>query len=73
MRWVQGGITDAFERRGLMQGRSDKDRFAIDQDAVTVNPSPFDVIDIIIDDKAIHGMDQLPVTDIWEKIRLHDG
>ena len=45
---------------------------AVHEDAIPVDPSPFDILDIIVNDKTITGGDQLEIADVGKQIRLHD-
>ena len=42
------------------------------QITVPVDPAAFDEIYIIVNNEGVRTGDQLPVAQIWEKIRLHD-
>src|SRR4249920_2372076 len=67
-RGLQGCVADPFERRRMMQWNRDIGGFPVDQDAIAVDPSSFDVIHVVVYDEAIDGMDQLPIADIREEI-----
>jgi hypothetical protein len=41
------------------------------QNLVSIDPTSFDKINVIIDDKFIHSLDQLPVPYIWKEVWLH--
>ena len=72
-RKLQGYITNSLIGRRLMQRYRDIDSFSIDQDAITVDPSSFYVIHVIVNDKFVYGIYQLPVADVGEKIGLHNS
>src|SRR5690349_3060498 len=46
-------------------------RFTVYQHLVTVYPALFDKIDIVKKDKSIHGIYQLKIAQVRQKIRLH--
>ncbi|MCR4322238.1 MAG: hypothetical protein NUV74_18115 [Candidatus Brocadiaceae bacterium] len=70
---MQGYVANALILGCVLQRHRDIDRLTTDQDAIPVDPTPDDVIYVVVNDKEIDCMDQLPVADIWEEIRLHDG
>src|SRR6267378_1995991 len=45
----------------------------VQEKAVAVDPAFLRVLDVVVDDEQVRGIDQLEVSDIGKEIRLHDG
>ena len=48
-------------------------RLAIQQESIPVDPTPFDILHIVMDNKNINSRHQLEIANIREQIRLHDA
>ena len=66
-------VADQCERAGVLDGDGEERRLSVDQQPVTVDPTLLDVGDVVVDDEAIYGVNQLEVADVRKQIRLHDG
>src|SRR5256885_11154419 len=59
---------------GIFLERDGKHRIlSVQEKAVAVDPAFFGVLDVVVDDEQVGGIDQLEISDIGKEIRLHDG
>jgi len=68
-----GDVADVFVLAGALQRDGEPARFAVDGDAVAVDPAAVDVVDVVEDDEGVDGGQQLPVAQIRKEVGLHDG
>src|ERR1700740_3466806 len=59
---------------GILLERDGKNRILpVEEKTVAVDPAFLGVLDVVVDDEQVGGLDQLEVPDIGKEIRLHDG
>ena len=59
-------LAGSVQRYGQVRGRP------VDEDTIPVDPASVDLVDVIVQNVCVHRIQQLPVSDIGQKIRLHN-